>query len=108
MYRPLFALLGFDLVFTDAALDGLAVEETSDSFWMGGMSATLVGDTLTLTVAPDCPAAGVTACSGWPASQTADFSFSSATPVPEPSSLAALSAGLLGLGLIRHRRHSHC
>ncbi len=95
---------GNEFVFTDTAFSGLTVTKTQDSFDNGGVTAQLVGDTLTLTLAPTCILGP--GCSWTSLTETAQFSFSgSSTPqsVPEPATLSLLGAGLLGMFMRRRR-----
>jgi hypothetical protein len=83
----------FTMTFVDAAFSGLSVTQLSDSFGNGD-TYSLVGDKLTVTV-PGFP-------SSFPKGQTdsAVFNFASSSgggQVPEPSSLAMLASGLIGL-----------
>jgi hypothetical protein len=103
------ALPGFEQVFSDPSFAGLALTGISSSFANGGVSATLVGTTLTIIVGANCT---VSAGCQWPAgTASAQFSFGSAASNPGPDSatdaplpawaLAGLAALLL---LIAQRR----
>jgi hypothetical protein len=86
----------FVMSFTDSAFSGLKLAKVSDTF-DGGLTASLVGTTLTLTsrCTDDCGTFG------------ARFTLSSITPtaVPEPSQLALAGvAGLFSVGAWLRRR----
>jgi hypothetical protein len=95
-------LAGFEMTFTDPAFAGLTLTKTHDSFQNGGMTANLVGDTLTLVTAPDCiigPGCGFSVDS----QDTATFNL---TPVPLPADAWLLLTGLGGLGVFARRRRA--
>jgi len=84
--------VSFMMTFTDTAFTGLTLAKISDSFVNGGLTGSLVGDTLTITWAGgggDSFPNGTT--------DSGEFSLTSATSVPEPSSVALM---LLGVGLV--------
>jgi len=81
--------------FTSAGFIGLTLNETSDNFVDGGISAMLVGDTLTFNWA------GTSA----PGFYRADYDLvGSATSVAEPGGWALLLLGLAGLGRASRKR----
>jgi hypothetical protein len=77
--------------FVDDKFSGLTITKTSDTFVEGGAKATLVGNTLTITVGPNC---GSSSCS-WPTAQSAEFSLTAPPAQPSVSSLQpnSLDAG---------------
>jgi hypothetical protein len=83
------------MTFTDPAFAGLNLVPGTDTFTNGGVTGTLVGDTITLDWAGTPTADGLL---------TASFSIPPATITPEPSSLLLLSVGLLGIVAMRCRR----
>ena len=89
-------LAGFEMTFTDPAFAGLTLTKTQDSFQNGGMTGTLVGDTITLITAPNCiigPGCGFSVDS----QDTATFKIA---PVPLPAAAWLMLSGLLGLGAL--------
>jgi hypothetical protein len=97
-------LTGFRLVFTDTAFAGLNLTKTSDTFGNGGFTSSLSGDTLTLTVGPNCILGP--GCS-WAQSSTATWTLSGSSPpptTPEPATVWLMLAGLGGMGFLGMRR----
>jgi hypothetical protein len=93
---------GVQFVFSDAAFNGLSVSELLDNFEHGGVTANLVGNTLTIDLAPQCILGP--GCDWTVTTQTAQFSLVSSTAaVPEPATLALFGAGLAGT-IARRRR----
>jgi len=84
--QPLAGALNWEMIFTDSAFS--SVSKVSDTFVNGGLSYNLVGEVLTVTWA------GNELSSGWNYNAVFDIT---TTPVPEPSNLLLLGAGLLGL-----------
>jgi hypothetical protein len=78
--------------FTDSAFAGLSLTETSDTFSHGGVTGTLVGNTLSI----EWPGGPIAA----PQHVTAVFTFS----VPEPASLGLLGIAAVTLTARRPRR----
>jgi len=85
--------LNWTQTFKSSAFIGLGLSELSDNFTHGGVTASLVGDTLTLTWAGTSTADGVL---------TASYSFTAA--VPEPSSAVIAVLATLPLALRRRLR----
>jgi hypothetical protein len=94
-------LSGFEQIFTDPAFAGLTVTKTSDDFANGPFMASLVGDTLTLSIAPNCLIGS--GCSGWGKEGVASWSL---TPVPLPAAAWLMLSGLTGLGAMVRKRRS--
>jgi hypothetical protein len=82
---------GFQVVLADPSFAGLMFTKTSDTFATGGFTESLVGDTLTLSVGPNCVLG--TGCI-FAASSTATWSVS---PVPLPATAWLMLSGLGGL-----------
>jgi hypothetical protein len=95
------SLAGFEAIFTDTAFTGLSVSKIEDTFAEGGIAAQLSGDTLTLSVAPNCVIGpGCTFPTG---SETAAFSV---TPVPLPATALLFFSGLGGLGALARKKRA--
>jgi hypothetical protein len=94
-------------VFKDSSFAGLTVTELSDNFPLGGVGASLLGDTLTLSFAGHTTETAGT-------SHLASYQFSGFTAaVPEPGTWALMGLGLIALSVTRRRPASpstarHC
>jgi hypothetical protein len=95
-------LTGFRMTFQDASFNGLSVVPGASTFGQGGLTAVLSGDTLTLTIAPNCVIGP--GCTGWPAVQDASFAFAPIAPVPLPAAGWLLLSGLGGLSAVARKR----
>jgi PEP-CTERM motif len=83
-------------IFTDTAFVGLTLTKTGDTF-PGGLTATLVGDVLTVNTV-SLPA---------DATYQGSFTLTAAAAVPEPSSIVMAATGALGasaLAMARSRK----
>lgn len=80
--------------FTSTAFAGLTLSKTSDNF-ANGLSASLIGNTLTVTQPTFVSA---------PGTFQAVFSLTSGAATPEPGSIALMTTGLGLLGLLVRRR----
>ncbi len=83
----------FTMTFTDAAFSGMAFAKVSDSFTHGGLTATLVGNKVTINWAGGTVTAGD--------DYTSTFTM---VPVPEPSTWALAGLGAAALALATRRQ----
>lgn len=83
----------FTMTFTDTAFSGLTLTKATDFFPNGGLSYSLVGDTITINWA------------GGPVKANDDYTSTFAlSNVPEPSSWGMLGLGVAGAGVMALRR----
>src|SRR5258708_1122816 len=82
--------------FPRPAFVGLTITKISDNFANGPRTATLVGDTLTISIAPNCLVGS--GCSGWGKVGVAAWSLTKPTPpviaIGNPANNAGFPVGL--------------